>query len=581
MPDFYQDFGHAPPAPLQGQNSPDFYKDFGHQVPQQASAPQSSLLQKAQSFAGGAAQGIARVGQSASQTVDEGIDAATGLITKGDSNAVHTLGNANKLATQQANSVFAKDESSAPGYGTAGEIVGAGAATAPLYTAGGLVKGAIQGAAGGLLNSDPSAPIEDKLLAMGIGGLTAGTMNKIPDIASILKGTGSVVKNLFTSPKDLLDRAEQNTLASIKPGLDNVTPETYFKEFQTLTDQAKAQKDLLYNIRNKLAENEGVSVNRNELSKTVSNLKDNIKAGATSDIKSAYSEGKDLLGDNRNLPYSDSQKLVSDIGAKINTANNQGNVSLANALHPLKNALLADIENGGGSQAVKDAHSAATDYYANVYSPLRNTDVKDLFANHFSEQYYLTKALNKVMQDPNAMRAASPIKDTLIAAHLNAIKDSFTDDTGNIVSLPSYANALSKTLEKNPGPLGEYGRQIKTLGDAIKATNGVQNIKKLPSFITGVLGFGTGYFTNPSIGAGIIALHKAPALFTSAKLLSNPEVSSLLNARTKITDPNVAKAIDNKISTSFMNRYTKYAKSMGVSAETNAVTQAVQQQGNQ
>lgn len=473
---------------------------------------------------------------------------------------------------------------------------------AALSTVAGGAAGAGYGyATGGDVAKDALIGAETGLSAY------AGGKYGIKPLATVVKG----IKPALTSPSDLADIATQKTLEQVGGDMSKATPEMFFKNVDNLTQAAKVRKNNDYNALYALADQEGVKVSKNNLASLVDNLQAQVDKGASSDTRTALKEAKGLLGKTQtekapagnivdesgnplNLAttiskpttstYSEAYDLVKDIGKKINNLNNQGNDAVANKLKPIKDALLADIKEGGGSETLQQMKVDADTFYKNIYSPLKKVGTQRMFdpelAEKFSTDYYLSNALNHAIKNPklqNAFNYANKegldnnAQNLLLAAHVNAVKNAST--TEGLINPTAYGKALSQTMKDNPTPFAPVADKMRALGDALDVAEQYKNLRAglsqhslgqkiaLAAMTAGAGGgFMTGGIPGAMVGASAYFLPKTKFLYAAGKMLKNPDTAALLDRAAKITEKtdknvtnviykNIAKKFENQIST--------------------------------
>jgi hypothetical protein len=485
-------------------------------------------------------------------------------------NAQQSVDNFYKKGAQE----YQQDINQNPTAGAIGEGVGSIAASAPIYAAtGGTLPGlAAAGAMSGYLGTGVDSN-KSQDVALGIGLSVAIP----PAVQMVGKSVGSIVRSIkpaLATPSDLAAIATQKTLDQVGGNLSKATPEQFFNNVDNLTKAAKIRKDELYNSRNALADSEGVGVNRTNLGNVINNLQEEIKTGATTETRTALEEVKNLIGDGSQISYAKAQSLVSDIGKKINSAYRSGNEALANKLSPIKQALLADIENGGGSDAIKSAHIDANDFYSNVYAPLRDLKTRKILAENYADGKFVDSAIYSITGKPlarDAFRAANArglennAEQMMQAAHINALREAATDTNG-VINPKVYANSLAKTLKDNPTPFAPIADKLQALGNALEVAKNMQGLRADLSqhslgqkigmgAIAGTAGYAAGGPVTAALTAGAsYILPKAKYLYAAGNLLKNPQTAALLDMGSKIkptTDPNVVKAINSQISSAF------------------------------
>lgn len=539
-----------------------------------------------------------------------------------------------KFYADRANS-YQQDINQNPKAGLAGEIAGGIAESAPEYAfrAATLPAKAIQGGIAGYTGTDPNA----SPIAKGVNTLASAGLNMLPGGAALstvaggaagagygyatdgdmakdaLVGAGTglsayaggkaigvplvnivrSIKPALTTPSDLADVAIQKTLEKVGGDMSKATPEMAFNEFDRVKQAAQVRKNELYSQLNTQANQEGVSVSKDNLSGLVDDLTNQVKQGATSDTAQTLREAKRLLGtpqkqttsasailDTEGNPltpgssttqyspmsYEKAYSLVSDVGKKINTAVRQGDNALADKLTPVKNALLADIKAGGGSDALQSLKTQADDFYKNVYNPLRDIGAKDILENKFAEGKFLGTALKSVTQSPaylNAFRTANKegitnqAEQLMQAGYVNALKDAATTD--GLINPKTFANSLSKTLKDNPTPFSTIADRMRVLGDALDVAQEYQGMRAglsqhsvgqkvaLGLMTAGASGgFIAGGIPGAMVGAASYFLPKTKFLMAAGKMLKNPDTAALLDRAAKIsdnTDPSVANTV--------------------------------------
>lgn len=434
-----------------------------------------------------------------------------------------------------------------PGAGAVGQGVGAIAASAPLIPITGAAGLAAGGAALGYGLSNPSDEQGDKLVAAGASGLLGGALGAvIPAGTTLLKGLAAS----FKSPADVINAATNQTLGSIAPGAASITPTGFMQNLATLTKAAQDNKNSLYAARDTLADQEGVYVNKSNLNNVVNTLQSNIPKGTTPNSNAALSAAKDALGDGTPIPYQHAQALVSNVGSQINDATTAGNYGLANALTPIKQSLLADIQQGGGSAALQTAKQTADNYYKNVYNPLRSIGADDILTDHLADSGAIAGLMKShVMDNPQALQAmGQPAQNQLIAAHINALKSAATDPTSGIIDVSKYSAALTNSLKSNPTQFAGVADKVGALSGALQYAKAQTSLTadvsqhSLGQGLGGAAAAGmVGLMHSPEAGVGAAGttlaaqylLPKAKFAYAMGKVLSNPDIAPLLNASSK------------------------------------------------
>jgi hypothetical protein len=380
------------------------------------------------------------------------------------------------------------------------------------------------------------------------------------------------IKPAFTSPSDLAEIATQKTLDQVGGDMSKTTPELALKQLDNLTNAAKIQKDAIYTARNAQADKEGATVNFN-------NLKDDILFYAKGKNFTQTRQGTNLIdkvSSGSDLTYGEAQDVIKLIGGNATTAKRQGDRILSDELSNLKDSLLSTVDQSGRSAELDALHQHATDFYKNVYVPLRDADAAKILVEKQSEGAYIASAVKSLLNDKKlygAFAAANKeglqnnMEQTIAAAHVNALKDAAA--TNGMINPLTYGNSLAKTLKDNPIPLKSVADKLTALGKALDVVKQYQGLRgdlsqhslgqKIGmSVMTGLAGAG-GYAAGgvgggAAVGAASYLLPKAKYLYAAGKMLNNPETANLLGIASKVsekTDPNVAQAIYKNVADKF------------------------------
>lgn len=457
-----------------------------------------------------------------------------------------------------------------PTAGLVGKIAGGITASAPLGAVAGIGSAAAGSAALGYGLSNPSDKQGTKLVnAAESGALGGATSLAISAGGTLIKGLASS----FKSPADVINAATAKTLENIEPGLSSATPTTFMNNLATLTDATRVQKNVLYDARDALANQEGVYVNKSNLQNVVNGLQGDIPKGTTPNSNAALSAARDAYGDGTPIPYNHAQTLMSNVGSQINDAINAGNYGLANALTPIKQSLLADIQQGGGSSFLQTAKQSADDYYKNVYSPLRSVGASDILADHVADSGAIAGLMKShVMDNPQALQAmGQPAQNQLMAAHINALKSAATDPTSGMIDVNKYANALSASLKQSPTQFSGIADKVNALAGALQYSKAQTGLtadlsqhslgQKLGGAAAAAM-LGMMHSPEAGLGAGATTLAtqyllpKAKFAYAMGKVLSNPEIAPLLKASNKASIAGNSGLVDN-LATPIATAFTK------------------------
>lgn len=577
MPDIFADY-QALQAPQQAETkTPDIFADY------QALNQQPAQPQAAQSEQPGMFRGWVNDRKEDLQHVYSAAAGVNGVFER-------ALGNVAGLAGLKETKDFYADQANKsdtvanrrPDAATVGKTIGSIAMAAPAAVAlpvtgiAGAASAAGIGFAGGYLGSDIDTSTEQKLqnatigTLLGAGGYSAvsaaGLVGK-----QLIKG-GKALKEIYqgskafggdkfsvNTPSDIAEQATQKTLQQFGGDFSRATPQAFFQHVDDLTKVASDQKNRLYAVRDALAEKEGVGILRNNLAQTVKTLEGEKALGATSDTAIALKEAKRLLGSdvgqNLKISYSRAQSMVSDIGGKANEAFQSGNNALGSKFLQIKDALESDIDAGGGSAIVKQAHQTAKDYFKNVYSPISAIPAKEILKEGFYEGKYLASAwkeLNKQSTRDALYKASQEslgedAQAMLASAHINALKEASTNIKGYI-DPRAYQRNLDNLFKNNPAVLRPFREKIGSLIDTIelaqKAVAATKGGNVEPSLV-GASGLTFGVMGNPA--AAILAtgtayqiakgVPKIEFFKAAGKALNNPATANLLGKTVQATDP--------------------------------------------
>jgi hypothetical protein len=482
----------------------------------------------------------------------------------------------------------------------AGNIAGNIALTSklPLSSATGLTGAAIRtgqnagygAVAGGLFNDDTTAgaSIGAKL------GTALGLASEVlpPAIKAVGSGISNIyrgTKLLFNNPDELANAATSVTLNKVGGDFSKATPEDFANAGMKLYNNIKQQKDELYAARDALAAKEGVKI------KIEPSIANDINFYAKSPEFTKTNVGQRILGkieDEQPLSYPDAQKLVSFIGKNKNDAFRRGNGTLGNELSNLNNRLLEAIDNGPGSEALKQSHQVATDFYKNNYKPIADMDIKNTLMNKYTDEKFMfdfVRALGSKVPARKALeQMPDEIKQTLVAAHTNALKDAAINADSNLINIQKYAQSLSNNLKNVPELYGQQLQDMQTLASVLSARgmaskvmptdHGIGQTLMVNAAVGGAsslvasAGFGQDPVKGALIGLGVYTLPKTRFLFAAGRMINNPAAKNLLQQAARVsekTDPRVKQIIFDKVNKSFNNQFHSIPASLMPAFEEN------------
>lgn len=440
----------------------------------------------------------------------------------------------------------------------------------------GLVAG---GAASALASSNSDSPGSDVLVggALGVGvGATGKILSTLSPVAQkILSGAQLNLRD----PAKLADNAMDIVLSKVGGNITSVTPKDLAQAIQSTEASAKLTKNALYAARDAQATAEGVGVTRNNLQSVVQELQSSVLAGATKDTRSAALEGKKLLGNGAELSFGEAQKLVSSIGQSANSAAASGNLARASQLGSMRDALLKDINESAASPSLMATQGAANNYYASVYRPIRDLQVGKILADKVTQDQFLAKFANKVIDSPKAMQALGTADENTarmaVLSNVNAIKAASANGVTGAFDLTKFSNALGNEIKNNGPAYGEQASRLQALAQVLQASvqahSGVSASQgtKLLQVASGIGGYLVGGL--PGL-ASAAAINKAGFLYSAGKLIDNPEAQELLKQAVnlqKYPSADIVPLVHDKIVSLFSNQLrnipTRLAPAFGVS----------------
>ncbi len=462
------------------------------------------------------------------------------------------MGGIGKIGTD----VVAGGLSTVPAAAVAGSIGAPAAVT-------GLVTGAISGAIAGLATSTGSGTGVKIGVDSLLGAAGMGAAQGIGALAPTAQRILTAGKLWLTDPNTLASKVLTTTLGDAGGDISKLTPLALGEHLQGLETQAKATQQVLYAARNAQAEAEGATVTRDTLASTVANYGQLIQRGAIPEVKTAAQVGKGLLGIMPNAPlsFSDTQDMVSSLGAKIKSANNQGNAVLAQTLQPLKDALETDMDQSATvSPKLLDLQQSAANYTRDIYKPIQNLDIDKAVVNKYTDAKLLGTMANKVLDNPQAVNALNTVDPNTqamaITANINNIMRASTDGVTGKINLGQFSNKLGVELRDNGAAYGG-------------AADGLLNAAKALSVAGGA----------PSTLGQARTITKPLFLYGASKLLANPAVSDLLDRAQSLNQyPNsfMAKAVNSNIAKAFGNAVSDISQRLipaFATAATNTITQ--------
>lgn len=438
-----------------------------------------------------------------------------------------------------------------------------------------IPKLALSGAAAGLASSREESvggiltdTAKTALLAGSIGGaISLGTKfvsaggRGAAKIGSSLASVVNNSKTLLTNTDDYARAALDSTLKKSGGDISKATPEQVVSSINTLQSGLKKQATDLYKLRDSLASAKGVQVNKANVSKLYTDLQADIATGSTPEMRNALGTVKGILGTaDSPISFEKAESLRSKLSGTIKSAASQQKGSLALELGKVRDALDADIAlSARGSEDVLTAHKAATDFYRESYSPIKNLNMQNQIMNKVTEDQFvanLVKGLGKKSKETSGFASLpDDIKKQIVGTHQLALREA--SEVSGSLDLARYSAAIDKSLKANPV--------------LYRATDTLENMRTLADVIMAkqTLGKGTGGLSKSvAIGAGfgamanpgfLLAAAVPPAYYLHAagKLINNPAAKNLLRAMRGLEaypDSAMAKATSDKISQLFSNQ---------------------------
>ncbi len=409
-------------------------------------------------------------------------------------------------------------------------------------TAGIAAAGALGGALTSLAISDSSNPLNSILQSAAIGGAGGAVLHGLGTaaktaISRIFKGGQALVSN----SDDLVNNTMQSAVNSNSAkDITKVTPAAFVKSMEDVTESSKTVVNNLYKARDDFAEQLGAKVERSGLNSFLETTKAAALKGKTEETSIILSKAKDLIGNNAPLTFKEARDHVSDLGKEAFSAGRTGDLVKQNALLKLKDLLEKDIQQSVNSDELASLHGAANKYFADVYSPLKDLKLDRKMADKYTQDLFVGKLANTVLDSPKAMAAANSvnptIRDEAVAASLNAIKSASNDKDG-ILDLTKFSNNLRQEVMNNRGAYGESFDHLVAMADVLKAhkiasTNLHQSqVMKGLQLSAGIGGYLVG---GPAGLATMVGMEKAAFLYMAGKMIDNPNAQSLLRAVTSL-----------------------------------------------
>lgn len=364
------------------------------------------------------------------------------------------------------------------------------------------------------------------MAAFGVGGKL---FQKV--LAPIVQGTGMLLKN----SDDLVNNVMQAAISKGGEDITKVTPKSFLDQVQQATVSAKATKNALYNARDEYAQGIGAKVTRTGLADVMASMGDALPAGATATDKALYIASKRAVGDGSDISFSKAQTLVSSLGGEANTATRAGDAAKASGLMQIRDTLLNDIKNSTSDSQLEALHGAATNYYRDVYRPVADLKVQKQLVDKYTQDVFVNKLANKVLDNPTAMGSLQTInpdlKNQAIAASVNAIKESSTLD-GHL-DLRKFGSVLGKEINQNSGAYGSAASDLATYANILSSkAASEQLIPKGMITKMGLVGAGIGGFLVGGLGGlgGLAVADKAWFMHAAGELIDNPAARQLLSS---------------------------------------------------
>ncbi len=447
------------------------------------------------------------------------------------------------------------------GVDTAGALASTGASLP------GLIAG---GATAALASSNADNPTPDVLTGGALGAATGVAGKALSTLAPVAKKVLSGLQLNLRDPSQIADNALNVVLNKVGGNITDATPKDLALAIQKTESSAKATKNALYSARDAQAASEGVTVSRTNLQNAVQALQSSVQAGATKDTRAAATEGAKLLGNNADLSFSDAQKLVSSIGQSANSASASGNLARAAQLGSMRDALLQDINNSAASPALKATQGAANNYYANVYRPIRDLQVDKILADKVTQDQFLAKFANKVIDSPRAVQALGTADEQVakmaIVSNVNAIKAASVNGVTGAFDLTKFSNALGNEIKNNGPAYGEQAGKLQALAQVLQASvqahAGVSASQgtKLLQVASGIGGYLVGGL--PGLASAAV-INKAGFLYSAGKLINNPAAQELLQQAVnlqKYPNADIIPLVHDKILKLFTNQLSNIPK---------------------
>jgi hypothetical protein len=469
-------------------------------------------------------------------------------------------------AAGQASSDAVVEESiqSSPILGRVGKYgadLTAGIAATPASTGllGGLAAGAVGGGAAALATSDSETPLKDIAKGAGtgaavVGALGVGSKLLAKTLEPVIKGSGLWASNT----DDVVNKVMNAAVSKSGDDVTKVTPGSFLSSVEAAQAKAKTAANALYKARDEYAAGIKATVQRSNVENLVNDLNVQVQSGATEGTTAALAAAKKALGNNSAIPFAKAQELISGLGDEAFTASKAGDLVKSKAILEVKQALEKDIIRSIPDEQLQALHGAATQYYRDIYSPISKLQLDKKMADKYTQDVFVNKFANKVLDTPSAMNALGKIdpniKEQAIASTVNAIKNASIGDHG--LDLAKFAKGLRREVTQNGQAYGDVADSLATYADILsaKVTSGKIGSGAASGSLMQMGLFGGSFALGGPAGlATTAATSKALFLYQAGKLISNPEAQALLKTASTLAQNGKNPAMAAKIADRLMS----------------------------
>ncbi len=548
------------------------------------------ILQQAQSYNPQQQGGLSSLNEGIGQVTKGLNDMTTASVAEAGSLGAGVLSNVGKLIgndylksfsadQQRLDQIVSNSRQSSPVAGALGkygtDIAGALGVTGSSV-AGLAAGGAAAGLATNTSNNPGTAVVGGAILGAGLG-MAGKALSTIPEALGNVARGGRTAMAAASNPEEF----SKNVISAAieKAGGKDITPAGLIKGMNAQWANMDKVKDVLYAARDAAAEDanggKGISVSREGLSNTLNELNKSSLLTTSPQIKSAILTIKDALQTGVDVPYNIAQQGISNLGKEAASADRAGNTITSSILRQAQDSLNSDIGRAlPQGTVISQLHDNATQFMRNIYYPMKDADLTKVVADHASEVKFLSGLTAQSLDNSgptsySAMSSMDPtFKAQLIGAHINAIKDSVTQD-GSHLDMQKFANSLNKTLKEysstdGSNALGAAVAPMRTLANVMSSANMAQKgggigLTGLSQSAAGAVAGGMAGGPIGAVGGAIGGqlVSKTPFLYAAGKMLNNPASMDLLHSAGALEaypKSDMARILGERIIQSFTNQ---------------------------